>query len=316
MTKQRDIKRTLDQWFADGPSVASDRVLDAVADRIERQPQRPAWRLLWRETHMNTIFRAGAVLAAIVIVAVVGLNMLPRSSSGIGSTPAMQSPSVIPSASPSASTISCEDDLPGCAGPLLAGEHRSTGFAPKIIYTTPSGWTNSIDTETIFKLDPPDASDPYILVWTNVHIAEQTATCDPIPKAGAGDPVEDWIDFLTSHPGLDTTDPAPVDFPGGQDEKGQTIDVSVAADWTTVCPTHTGPYVMLIANNDGIEYGVPSDQRLQLTLLEVRGQTVVIEVYGPKSPELFASAVAVTQPLIDSFKFGCGPSVPRPCGVP
>ena len=135
-------------------------------------------------------------------------------------------------------------------------------------------------------MDPPDASDPYILVWTNVHIAEQTATCDPIPKAGAGDPVEDWIDFLTSHPGLDTTDPAPVDFPGGQDEKGQTIDVSVAADWTTVCPTHTGPYVMLIANNDGIEYGVPSDQRLQLTLLEVRGQTVVIEVYGPKSPEL------------------------------
>ena len=45
MTQQRDIERLLDHWFADGSSVAPDRVIDVVADRIERQPQRPAWRL-------------------------------------------------------------------------------------------------------------------------------------------------------------------------------------------------------------------------------------------------------------------------------
>ena len=48
MTQQRDIERLLDRWFAEGPSVVADRVIDVVADRIERQPQRPAWRLAWR----------------------------------------------------------------------------------------------------------------------------------------------------------------------------------------------------------------------------------------------------------------------------
>ena len=48
MTQPRDIERLLDHWFADGSSVAPDRVVDVVADRIERQPQRPAWRLDWR----------------------------------------------------------------------------------------------------------------------------------------------------------------------------------------------------------------------------------------------------------------------------
>ena len=45
MTSERDIERILDLWFADGPTQAPDRVLDVVADRIGRQPQRPAWRL-------------------------------------------------------------------------------------------------------------------------------------------------------------------------------------------------------------------------------------------------------------------------------
>ena len=37
MTQQRDIERLLDQWFSDGPTEAPDRVIDIVADRIERQ---------------------------------------------------------------------------------------------------------------------------------------------------------------------------------------------------------------------------------------------------------------------------------------
>ena len=48
MTRQRDLDRLLDIWLADGPTEAADAVLDVVADRIDRQPQRPAWRLSWR----------------------------------------------------------------------------------------------------------------------------------------------------------------------------------------------------------------------------------------------------------------------------
>ena len=63
MTQQRDIDHLLDQWFSDGPTHTPDRVIDVVADRIERQPQRPAWRFHLREIHVNTIIRAGAAMA-------------------------------------------------------------------------------------------------------------------------------------------------------------------------------------------------------------------------------------------------------------
>ena len=37
MNQQRDIERLLDHWLADGPTAVADRVIDVVADRIERQ---------------------------------------------------------------------------------------------------------------------------------------------------------------------------------------------------------------------------------------------------------------------------------------
>ena len=53
MNQHRDTERLLDHWMRDGPTVAPDRVLDIVVDRIERQAQRPAWRLDWRRYAMN-----------------------------------------------------------------------------------------------------------------------------------------------------------------------------------------------------------------------------------------------------------------------
>ena len=84
MTQPRDIERLLDQWFADGSSVAPDRVIDIVADRIERQTQRPAWRLDWRHLTMNPLAKVGVAIAAVVLVAFVGYNLLPGGSTGIG----------------------------------------------------------------------------------------------------------------------------------------------------------------------------------------------------------------------------------------
>ena len=55
MTHERDIERLLDHWLSDGPTQSPDRVMDVVADRIERQHQRPAWRLNWRHPKMNSL---------------------------------------------------------------------------------------------------------------------------------------------------------------------------------------------------------------------------------------------------------------------
>ena len=85
MTHQRDIERLLDHWFGDGPTEAPGRVLDAVADQIGRQSQRPVWRLEWRHIYMTSTFKLATAVAALAVVAVVGYTLLPNSSSGNGS---------------------------------------------------------------------------------------------------------------------------------------------------------------------------------------------------------------------------------------
>ena len=84
MTQQRDIERLLDHWFSDGPSQAPDRIVDIVGDRIERQSQRPAWRLHRRPTTVNAYAKITVAAAAVLIVAVVGYKLLPAGSTGVG----------------------------------------------------------------------------------------------------------------------------------------------------------------------------------------------------------------------------------------
>ena len=75
--ERSDLDRALRTWFEDGPTVMPDRVVDVVADRIARQPQRRPWRLRGRP-FMNTYVKLAAALAAVIVVAVVGYNLLPR----------------------------------------------------------------------------------------------------------------------------------------------------------------------------------------------------------------------------------------------
>ncbi len=306
MTRERDIEHLLDTWFRDGPTEAPDRIVDAVADRIGRQSQRPAWRLEWRHVHMTSTVKLATALAAVAIVAFLGWRFLPGSSGGVGGDPA---PSSSPSASASPSILSsstpvaCEDDLAGCAGPLAAGNHRSNRLVPAISFETPANWKNVIDLPALYKIDPPGFGSPNILVWADAAISDQATNCSPEPDPDLGRTAADWIAFVTSHPGLDASEPVDVDFDG---RTGQQVEVTVAADWTATCPNHEGPYVMFLTQTvDGqrAEYGVPSDQRLLLTVVDVAGRTLVIESYGPIAADAFASSIGPARDIIASFRF-------------
>ena len=90
MTGPRDIDRTLDAWFVDGPSVMPDRLFDAVLDQVERTPQRPFARLRLRLNDMNSNIRWLAAAAAglvVVIVALAAINRPANDNVGASSTP-------------------------------------------------------------------------------------------------------------------------------------------------------------------------------------------------------------------------------------
>ena len=95
MTRDNDIERVLDRFYAEGPAEMPDRVLLRVFDRIERVPQRRL-AFLTRFATMNTNLRLAA--AAAIVVAVVGVGafaLSQRTSVGPQAT-ATVSPSLGP----------------------------------------------------------------------------------------------------------------------------------------------------------------------------------------------------------------------------
>ena len=99
MTSERDIERLLDRWFTERPTQVADRVIDDVAARIVRQPQRAAWRLRpWRFPSMSTPIKLVAVGAALLVVILGGAVFI-----GGGSGPVQPAPTATPSPSPVAS---------------------------------------------------------------------------------------------------------------------------------------------------------------------------------------------------------------------
>ena len=158
MTQPRDIERLLDQWFADGSSVAPDRIIDIVADRIERQPQRPAWRLDWRHLTMNPLAKAGVAIAAVVLIAFVGYNLLPGRSTGVGGPAPSASPTAVPTPTPSATAAPSTGNpvarrrcfRRGTRRPSTAAEPGSCAGSqrpacrPALTFTVPAGWVNSV----------------------------------------------------------------------------------------------------------------------------------------------------------------------------
>jgi hypothetical protein len=95
MSHQRDIERTLEAWFLDGPSVMPDRVFGAVLDRVERVPQRRLARLYLRLTEMYPRIRLFTVLAAALLVVVAALAIV----GGGTQSPVKTSPSANPTVS-------------------------------------------------------------------------------------------------------------------------------------------------------------------------------------------------------------------------
>ena len=312
MTTNRDIEHILDTWLRDGPHAVSDRVIDVVADRIEHQPQRSTWHLHLRESQVTSKLKPFAAIAAVLVIAVVGLVAIIGSTSrggvaapGPGATPASTA-SPRPSAAPTGTPYACEGETTGCAGPLAAGDHAATNFLMGLTLTTPAGWVNVRDIRRTYGLKDPTGLAADIEVLGLNAIAEQTEACGPVSKAGVGTSVQDFISEVQTHPGLVATDPVSVEVDGFQ---GQSIDLVVASTWNQMCPDIDliSPVVLLLTDTGeppGRTLGYHTDQRVRWIVLDVRGETIILELVGPVAESSFDSSVARAQPIVDSLRFG------------
>jgi hypothetical protein len=309
MNQRSDIDRVLQVWMTDGPTAIPDRVVEVVATRIGVQRQRRVWPFQGR-TIVNTQIKLVAALAAAIVLAVAGYNLLPRTGPGPGGVPSPTPTSEATVAvTPSPAPIACADGTAGCLGKLDGGTYSSANFTPKLTYTVPAGpagdppasfWANSVDLTRSYALVPPGGGGYSFQVSSEVAIPEQTADCSTKQKPGAGNAVADWVTFLTEHPGLETKAPVAVTIGGFS---GFRVDFARAASWTAECSGPVGPVVMLFMHpgHDGVRW--TDDQQESIWILDVADETVLITLDSSPDPAQHTADVANAQPIIDSFAF-------------
>lgn len=335
MNLDRDLDRTLehvlDEWLSDGATLAAGRVLDGVADRISRQPQRRTWHFItWRSTIMSRTIRLTALAAASLAI-VAGAMLLgggtappappaPSESPSAVASPSPGStgtPSAPPStpaptasaataapASPSAAAIECRSpQAPSCVGRLEPGTYQSLQFTPRFSYTVPADWWNFDAWTTTYAFHRfGDPADQLILMYSDPGIAERSETCDGTAIAGKDATAADWHAFFSGHPGLQASEPIPVDIGG---RPALAVDIAVREDWTTPCFGARVPVVRYATDLywpfDG--WGIAVGERRRLIPVDSPdGRVVLIEIDTNTAPP-FEEFVAAAMLIVESITF-------------
>lgn len=194
--------------------------------------------------------------------------------------------------------IDCPNPEGGtCLGAIPAGTYTTTTFRPSITYTVPDGWVNGEDAPGNFLLQLE--GDPrYLGIYRNIAVPVE---CEEEIDSSVDQSVEAISNWLTSHPGLVTTEPQAVSI-GGLD--GVYIDISLDPAWTVTCPYSGGqPIVPFIIGGGPSSFHhviVPGFQE-RLYLLKADGGNVAIEV-GPEGDGL-PEYLELVEPIIDSLQF-------------
>lgn len=142
MTAGRDPDRLIQAYLDEGLTELPDRAYDAVRSEIDQTRQRVVIGP-WRVPSMSNFARIAIAGAAVLLVAVAGIYILPKLG-GVGGPGASPTPSPLPSTSAMI--------LPE-TGDLVPGTYYIDGDtipqARRMSFTVPAGWISSRSSRTI-----------------------------------------------------------------------------------------------------------------------------------------------------------------------
>jgi len=149
MSTNHDFERSISAWLvAQVPERASERLLETSRQRIGVTLQRRAWWPAWRFNDVNTYARLAVAAAAVLVIALVSIDLLtgsgaPGTGGPMGSpspsptpdtserpsppaaSPSVSSPSIAPASPAIPSPLSSYDAFPGPGG-VGAGRYTAT----------------------------------------------------------------------------------------------------------------------------------------------------------------------------------------------
>jgi hypothetical protein len=334
MSTDRDTTRIVRSWLEEGVTALPDRVLDSVLDQVPATQQRRSWWPARRFTSVTNL-RLAIAAAAVVIVAIFGYNLLPRTG-GVGgqSTPV---PSVTPTAPPasSAGPAMLEQAPPASCRPpggalncVAPGTYRLTGnvWPGQITLVVPVGWfewlpyTDRDAYDALLVGDGTNGGSGWGVQFSVVNTVAKDP-CDPTKgsytKAQTGT-VDGLVAAISAWPGFAATAPVPTVVGGYSGQLIKLTSTRTLAD----CPNGSAWTIPQGGSVDAYPMvGAPGKARPgTLRIVDVNGTLLVIRTTDfpepspnelinrvPDDPTRHAADQVVLQQIIDSIRITTAP---------
>jgi hypothetical protein len=314
MNARSDTERILDAYLAPEADRLADRVIDAALADIARTPQRRSWWPAWRSDRMNTYAKLIAAAAAVLVIAVVGYQFLPRNG-GVGGEPSAQ-PSPTATSSPTAQPSPTATSSPAAAGipplpegSLAAGTYRLRPFASEtmtIDATVPDGgWLGNPPGGLSGPVGEGNGPNGVFIAF----LKAQTINSDPChwDKAGNGSAPQEGdievgpsVDDLAAALATSTTYEAttPVDATLGG-FSGKRLEVQLVPD-PSGCDTWSGDVdqYFVFGGRDGGTYSQGGPNTWQVTIVDVEGTRLIAVLVAYE--ETSAADRSVAQGILES----------------
>ena len=305
MTTERDrSERIVLSWLREDQHENAERVLLRALDEVDTTPQRRSWWPAWRSQDVNTQIKALLAVAAVVVVAVVGYNLLPGRD-GVGGP---QTP--IPTVAPSPSTSPTQESTvppstytfmpfgpeggfgmcgPADVDPDCVEDPRDDTIT--FTYTIPEGWADLRSLGGAAWIDdnaPPDGAAVQITRGGWLYSEPCTSDDQVQPDIAVGPSVDDFVTALVDHPLLDVTTPVDVTLAG---YSGKYLDLQVPDD-ISECVRYRPMDAHIYAQGRG--------HRWHMWVIDVGGVRVLVE--GNDYAGTSAERLAEEQAIIDSIE--------------
>jgi hypothetical protein len=290
VSADRDVTRIVRSWLEEGVTTLPDRVLDAVLDQVPATRQRRAWWPARRLPPMNTQIRIVVAAAAVVVLALIGFNLIPRAS-GVGGPTSRPAPTATTAPSPS--------PTPGALSVTEGGQALKPGtytaadpFLVPVTFSLPAGWEGNIGGPyAVFLQQAQGPGAVTFSIFDKVYADPchvDKGFLDPPP----GPSVADLATALASLPGLTATTPTDVTIGGHQ---GTQLILTAPASATGCTAGFFGVWELPLGATNDMSPG-ESDR---VWILEVGGQRLVID--APETPGQTAATTAEVQGILDSI---------------
>ena len=304
MSADRDTTRIVRSWLRTDEHESADRVLGDVLALLDATPQR---RPLWparRIADMNTYAKLATAIAAVVVAAVVGVNLL-RPGGGPGTDPA-SSPTPSPSASPTP-TPQPQPSAAGTAfppaGALTPGRHTVSEAGIAFSLEVPEGWYSSglncggcaTNAGWLEKGSGPDG-DPdtvWMPIWHVRGVAADPCAHTPGPEATSAANLAADVAGL---PGIEVVTPPEDVTIGGRPAKHVAVKVPAGIDCVP------GTYYMWYEDSGVFRWASALGQTNHVWIIEMAGGNwiwIEAETFEGVSPEF----VPEIEAMIDSIQF-------------